>query len=575
MSKTAKSAFGSELFHRVALIIPFIAVCLPVALLGGYTLRIATESVQELVEAENISASRSIEQLLTQEIDQSIELSQAMSSGSGTINAIATHDLFRLTERFKYILLAFPKIDRAFVTGPDETLWHEYHQKFKAVGKDYSGYPWHQDVRANGGTAISGVYQRSAEHPEPVIAIANRIQTASGSHILVFEHHLKQLSEWLRTVRLSGKGYLYVVDHTGQLVAHPDLSMNDLGQQYTVVDQIQRATTGSMETTTYIDPLREEEMIATFVTVNIGGHNWVIVAQQPTSIAYSALRLLKLNIGVASGILFLFTLAVVIFFARMNRKLMEMKSDFISFVSHQLKAPVTAMRWMIEGMLDGDDGEIPAAAQETLHKMQDVNASNYKLIADILNASRIDRGVIAVETVPTPLREVVELAVRDYRVSCERNGLYLNIVEEEEGIYVKTDASKAAEAVSNSVSNAIKYTERGGITITLSKEGKFGKIAVADTGKGMSPEMLGRLFTRDKVVGSGTSAEKSAGLGLYIGKNFMNLQGGDMWAESVEGQGSTFFYTLPLCDLSEGESVEVSGAEEEVDVEDSKDSEGS
>ena len=110
----------------------------------------------------------------------------------------------------------------------------------------------------------------------------------------------------------------------------------------------------------------------------------------------------------------------------------------------------------------------------------------------------------------------------------------------------EADKDKAVEAVANAISNSIKHTKKGGITLKLFKDGTKGYIEVIDTGEGMPEEILKNLFTRDGIRGSNTDSSKSTGLGLYITKKFMELQGGDVWATSEPGKGSVFHYALPL-----------------------------
>ncbi len=230
-----------------------------------------------------------------------------------------------------------------------------------------------------------------------------------------------------------------------------------------------------------------------------------------------------------------------------RKKIEQMKNDFVSFVSHQLKAPITAMKWILESIMDGDDGEVPDGMKESIQQMQDSANQCSNLISDILNASRIDRGVIAVELKPVPLAELLERSVKDYRVSCEKAGLNLVLEGTDQNIMVMIDKEKCAEAVSNSVSNAIKHTPKGGtITAKMYSEGAYGVIDVTDNGEGMPKEILEKLFTRTGIVGAGARPDRSAGLGLYIAKNFMELQKGDVTVTSELGKGTTFKYRVLL-----------------------------
>lgn len=251
----------------------------------------------------------------------------------------------------------------------------------------------------------------------------------------------------------------------------------------------------------------------------------------------------------------LFTLMMIIALARMGGRIVRLNQelgyknqalkDFTSIVSHQLKAPITAMRWNLEMILDGDYGEISPDLRGIVEDLHGVNISNYHLVMEILNISRLDRGVVEVKMNPLPLVEVAQRAIRDYTEAAKRAGLYLT-VKGGEDIFVMTDVEKTAESITNAISNAIKYTKKGGITVELSKKDGMGVIKVSDTGDGMPPEMIEKLFSRTGVKKSNTGAESSSGLGLFIAKNFMQMQGGDVTVSSKVGKGTTFTYTLPL-----------------------------
>ena len=177
------------------------------------------------------------------------------------------------------------------------------------------------------------------------------------------------------------------------------------------------------------------------------------------------------------------------------------------------------MRWSMESLLDGDSGEMAGGVYKEIEKLYTVVIQNGALINDILNVSRLDRGVIEVQLTPSSLSEIADRAIRDYKVPAEKAKLKLMIANPDLAITVIADAEKLAEAVSNAVSNAIKHTKTGGITLTLRSDETFGYIDVTDTGEGMPPEILTHLFDRTGVKGSNTDSAQSTGLGLFIARH--------------------------------------------------------
>jgi PAS domain S-box-containing protein len=228
-----------------------------------------------------------------------------------------------------------------------------------------------------------------------------------------------------------------------------------------------------------------------------------------------------------------------------RKKVEQMKSDFVSFISHQLRTPVAGLMAYIDNMLEGITGELNDKQSEYLSEMRGVCARGNQLIADLLNISRIERGVISVNIQPTYLRDKVEIAIREYKTSIEEKGLALNIKEIDQDVSVLADGDKLAEVLKNVLHNAYKFTKAGSISIEISSEGNLGIVKVKDTGIGMTEMVMRDLFKKERVFGGAIATGGGAGLGLYIAKGFMKIQGGDITVESAMGRGSTFIISLP------------------------------
>lgn len=230
----------------------------------------------------------------------------------------------------------------------------------------------------------------------------------------------------------------------------------------------------------------------------------------------------------------------------LQKKVDQMKTEFVSLVSHQLKTPVAELRGYISNMLSGVTGDLTPKQKDYLREMEEININNYRMITDLLNISRLERGVVLVNLKTVTLKEIVAAVAAKYRDLVERDGLKFNSLGFEHDISVIADKDKMVEAIGNIVNNALKYTLKGSISINIySKEDK-GVVEVQDTGRGMSRETLAKLFLRDQILVGDASAERGAGLGLYIAKQFMLLQHGDVRVESEMEKGTTFVFTIPL-----------------------------
>ena len=232
-----------------------------------------------------------------------------------------------------------------------------------------------------------------------------------------------------------------------------------------------------------------------------------------------------------------------------RKKIATMKSGYISIISHQLKTPVVGIKMGIENMLEGLTGDLTTKQKQYLKAMYEICSRNHRLVNALINVSIIDRGELFVDIEPVKLGEIVDLALVDYQNDIRKKGLTLNIEEVDKGIVVLADIDKMVEALSNVINNAVKFTDKGSITIRitdgLTTESKYAIVEVRDTGTGMSDEVLNNLFTRRKVLSGPTIASDGLGIGLWIAKSFMEAQRGDVRATSVAGEGSTFVLRVP------------------------------
>jgi len=229
----------------------------------------------------------------------------------------------------------------------------------------------------------------------------------------------------------------------------------------------------------------------------------------------------------------------------------EMKNDLIAVVSHQLKTPVGEINGYIENLLEGVAGDLTPKQAEYLRDMREISVENFRLISDLLSVSKIERGVLSVDLRPVSLNQLVEMAIRDYEQPVRQKGLTLVVAKAKEDFLVQADKEKTVETLRNLVNNAVKCTDQGSITILVKEEGTKGLVEVRDTGIGMSPETMGRLFTKTRVLGR-ESGRSGAGLGLFIAKSFMNLQNGDITVTSELGQGTCFSLSIPRISELEG-----------------------
>lgn len=260
--------------------------------------------------------------------------------------------------------------------------------------------------------------------------------------------------------------------------------------------------------------------------------------------------LLVLVVTVVIAILLLLNHFKFVQYAVLFRKLKEvdqMKTDFLSVATHELRSPMTVIRGAIDNVIDGVFGDIPQDAKESLEQATMQTDRLSSLVSDLLNVSRIEQGKISYNIQPVNPREVIDLVVRQYKPNAEQKGLELVYKEPSEPHTINVDKSRLQEIITNLVDNAIKYSESGSVTVSETVEKDVLEIKVRDTGIGMSAEERERLFSRFyRVKNEQTASISGTGLGLWIIKQYIEQMGGQISVDSLKGEGTEFSVRFPL-----------------------------
>jgi two-component system phosphate regulon sensor histidine kinase PhoR len=231
------------------------------------------------------------------------------------------------------------------------------------------------------------------------------------------------------------------------------------------------------------------------------------------------------------------------------RRLQTMRQDFISNVSHELRTPLASLRALVETLRDSalDD---PPAASRFLDRMEVEVDALTQMVEELLELSRIESGQVPLRLNPVLPSAAILPAVDRLRTQAERKQQVLLTDVPRDLPLVLIDANRIHQVVGNLVHNAIKFSPEGGeIAIAAAVDGGFVRVEVVDHGPGIAPNDLPRIFERFFKTDR-SRAVGGTGLGLAIAKHLVQAHGGTIWAESVEGQGSRFCFTLPLAETA-------------------------
>lgn len=226
------------------------------------------------------------------------------------------------------------------------------------------------------------------------------------------------------------------------------------------------------------------------------------------------------------------------------RRAEKVRRDFISNASHQLRTPLASLKALVDTLRDGalDD---PPAARRFLDRVETEVDALTQMVQELLELSRIEASREPLHREAVSVDALLDRPVERLRPQAERAGLDLIRQVPDQVPVVLADAERVGQVVTNLVHNAIKFTPPGGrITVTANASAESVVVAVEDTGVGIPPDELSRIFERFYKADS-TRRGGGTGLGLAIAKHIVESHGGRIWAESVEGRGSTFFFTLP------------------------------
>ncbi len=226
----------------------------------------------------------------------------------------------------------------------------------------------------------------------------------------------------------------------------------------------------------------------------------------------------------------------------------RMKTEFISIVSHQMRTPLSAIKWFIEMLMSTDSGGLNKEQYEMADNINKSNERMIQLVNGLLNVLRIESGRMIIDPEPTQLKDLVDEIVGQLAQRIKKRKQVLTLEIEPRLPKINVDPKMIVQIYSNLLTNAVKYTPDGGtITVRLHKTDKYIVSEVSDTGYGIAKKdqdkIFGKFFRASNILLHDTEGN---GLGLYLVKSIVELSGGSISFTSEENKGTTFRFTLPL-----------------------------
>jgi PAS domain S-box-containing protein len=230
-----------------------------------------------------------------------------------------------------------------------------------------------------------------------------------------------------------------------------------------------------------------------------------------------------------------------------ERELVRLKDDFVSIASHELRTPMGAIRAFTSMILAGDYGPVNKNLVEPLQDIRNSTLRLVNLVNDLLDVARIEAGRMKIEVADVDLKQLLKESAGALEPLAHEKGVKLRITTGKQ-IIVQADSGKVKQVVTNLVSNALKFTDAGSISIDTHVQNNAVEVTVTDTGLGISLKDQGRLFHKfEQITSTQEGRPAGTGLGLYISRQIMQKLGGDLYIKtSTPGKGSVFAFVLPL-----------------------------
>ncbi|PIQ69319.1 MAG: hypothetical protein COY22_02150 [Candidatus Tagabacteria bacterium CG_4_10_14_0_2_um_filter_40_13] len=224
------------------------------------------------------------------------------------------------------------------------------------------------------------------------------------------------------------------------------------------------------------------------------------------------------------------------------------KSELILIAAHQLKTPLSGLKWVFKMFLEGDMGKLTPSQKNLLARGHEITESMIILVGDLLNIARLEKGRSARNFQKHNFTVLVKSVISSLASEIKAKNLKIETKMSSKEMWLFCDNSTIKMAITNLIENAIRYSSEGGkISISAAKKGNAIEFCAGDNGIGIPMSQQKKLFTKflrgDNAVRMQIAG---SGLGLYIAKEIVKNHKGKIWFKSEEGKGSRFYFSLPI-----------------------------
>ncbi|PYM21276.1 MAG: hypothetical protein DMD81_00010 [Candidatus Rokuibacteriota bacterium] len=514
---------------------------------------------------ENDAIARSVAGIIRARGEGHLQILVAYATRFRFRESIEQHDRDGALVELRQLREIFPQLDRIALADPSGVVWAADPPAPALYGRRDAMSDWYRGVSRTWAPYVSEIH-RADFGGTLAVALAVPIRATDGRviGIITSVQRLDTLRRWLLPIEVPD-GELFVVDRNGHLVFHRSRTgLEHLGD-YARIPAVERVRAAK-------DGIAELDNPVTG-TVSLYAYRWVptlgwgVVVQREKNVALQRTRTLTL-VSAGAALALTMTLATLGGIAlrgarhtrtahrRLEVEIVERrraeegaaaanraKSEFLSRMSHELRTPLNSIlgfAQLLEMDVKSPDEE------ESVTQILKGGRHLLALIDEILDIARIEAGKLSISLEPVSVCEVVQSALDLVRPHARERAVQLTSTVNDDG-HVHADRQRLQQVLLNLLSNAIKYNrEHGTVTVTSAPAPpeRF-CLTVSDTGPGIAPAMMDRVFTPFDRLGAEQGGVEGTGLGLALSKRLMEAMGGDLRVTSTPGEGATFTIELP------------------------------
>jgi len=548
-------------------ILTFLAIVLPLLVIEYFSYREFERELLRGVITGRQSVSSLSSTILKERFDRLQELGVSFSTRVMFRSRVREGRWDEAVSILRDVQNDFPFVERIFLADTLGTLMADYPALPDVKGESFAFRDWYKGVRRHWQPYLSEVYKRAALPTINVVTISCPIRVSPNGSvigILVLQITLETLLDWINTVPVGMGGVLYVVDHKGNVAAHPSLNLQGEILNIATRPIVQSVLRGDQEVRILRDPESGQNLLSACAPV--AGYGWGVIVEEHEDSAFASQYASLRTIGLIYLAVLIFTVfiawlivrffianqrakaEIVLLNTNLERRAQELESAnreleaFSYSVSHDLRAPLRH----IDGFARILEEQVSATGNPEQQRLLGVISSSAKklglLIDELLVFSRIARTEMRPQKVP--MRRLVQEVLDSSRDEIRERGVRVNV---DEVPTVSGDETMLRQVWMNLISNALKFTGKTPdpvvhVRYTLDNEDHV--FSVQDNGAGFdmrySEKLFGvfqRLHTMDEFDGTG--------IGLAHVKRIITRHHGRVWARGTVGHGAEFYFTLP------------------------------